>query len=109
MVDQPTNVDEATEEGLPVHNPANINQPENIDPDALTPPPVFGEEKKTSQVNEDKAIAVFAKRTGYKKDDVIAYNRRGTSHIFVTANGGKYELRGDRVRTLQGPEPPKES
>lgn len=109
MVDQPTNVEEATEAGEPVHNPANINQPENIDPDAAAPEPApAAPPKRVTTENEDKAIAVFAKRSGYKKSDVIDYNRRGASHVFVTGNGGKYELRGDRLRTLSGPRPPRE-
>lgn len=108
MVDQPTNVEEATAEGQPVYNPANINSPENIDPDAGAPDPVNAAPKKATQETEDRAIAVFAKKSGFKKSDVIDYRKRGASHVFVTEQGGKYELRGDRLRTVQGPRYPNE-
>jgi hypothetical protein len=54
-----------------------------------------------------KLLGNFLKLTGYTSKDVIAQNE--TARIYVTSNGGKYQLsaKGTQVKVLSGPLPPK--
>jgi hypothetical protein len=53
----------------------------------------------------DKNTAVFLKKSGYKKGDVISVNAQ--KRTFVTSNGGKYQLtKQGEVRILKGPNYP---
>jgi uncharacterized protein (DUF1330 family) len=51
-------------------------------------------------------LARFLKASGYSESDVLAHNPKTLT--FVTSNGGKYVIRGGKLRTLMGPPYPKE-
>lgn len=63
----------------------------------------------TTKTEDSKSVLQkFLSSSGYKEADVLGYNSR--TNIFVTSNGGKYQLlaKSGRVRRLAGPEFPKE-
>jgi hypothetical protein len=55
----------------------------------------------------EKVKARFLKLTGYKESDILSANHK--SYIFVTNNGGKYQMNraGKVIKVVMGPMPPR--
>jgi hypothetical protein len=45
----------------------------------------------------------FLEATGYGNDDLLAYNF--DTQVFLTRNGGKYQVDGESIKHLAGPAP----
>lgn len=55
------------------------------------------------QVNEDQQAirSRFCEVTGYGRSDILSLNY--ATGMFLTFNGGKYQLVGDEVKYISGP------
>lgn len=63
--------------------------------------PLLEEPKLTGE--HSKFVARFLEATGYGSDDLLAYNF--DTQIFLTRNGGKYQVTGENITHLAGPAP----
>jgi hypothetical protein len=94
--------DEAASEPLDDRDPGTSdNNPTLSSPDRLEP---RGTQTSAAAVTA-KNLAVFLKRSGYEKSDVISASE--AKRTYVTSNGGKYQLtKQGEIRILKGPDYP---
>lgn len=57
-------------------------------------------------VAENTVLAKFCRATGFKESDILAHNPKTLT--FVSRFGGKYQIRNNKIRTLVGPDYPKQ-
>lgn len=57
-------------------------------------------------MSENTVLAKFCRATGFKESDILAHNPK--TLVFVSQFGGKYQVRNNKIRTLQGPPYPKQ-
>ena len=93
-----------SERPMPVGLPVGVPFP--IDVPVIAQQVTAGSTPPVVDVNNAPLRKNFLILTGYKVSDIIGFNE--ASRIFVTSNGGKYQLskKGTQVKVLSGPNPP---
>ena len=63
--------------------------------------PLLEEPKLTGE--QKLLMRTFLEATGYGSDDLLSYNFK--TQVFLTRNGGKYQVAGQAIKHLAGPAP----